>query len=208
MLSKVIVIGPLQVNCYLVGCQRTRHVMILDPGDDADRIISVIESEKLIPQSIIATHGHLDHVGDVKSLQDRLNLPFYIHSNEIPLIDTLPAQASAFGLHLSGIPKVIGYLEHEQAIDVGDQRFVVLHTPGHSPGGICLKSESCVFSGDTLFAGSVGRCDLPGGDWDQLLRSIRTQLMTLPDPMTVHPGHGPLTSIGRERKLNPYLRDS
>lgn len=205
MLSKVIVIGPLQVNCYLIGCEETREIIIVDPGDDAASIRKVITKENLIPKSIISTHGHIDHVGDVSTIQKLFAIPYYIHADEQPLIDALPTQVATFGLHLSGIPTVSEYLVHGQTILIGSVSLTVLHTPGHSPGGICLKADSCVFTGDTLFAGSVGRCDLPGGDWELLLSSIHTHLMSLPDQITVYPGHGPPTSIGRERRMNPYL---
>ncbi len=205
MILETIPTGPLEVNCYLIGCENSRHIFVVDPGDDADRIITMIANLRLIPQAVIATHGHLDHLGDIKTVQERFNIPFWIHSDDAPLVAALPAQATAFGLHLSGIPVIDRHLEHDQFLPLGDMEWRIIHTPGHSPGSICLQSDLTLLSGDTLFAGSVGRCDLPGGDWTRLQESIRTRLLTLDESTVVYPGHGTSTTIGAEKSDNPFL---
>lgn len=203
---KTIEVGPLEVNCYIIGSESTRAVFIIDPGDDVARILTVVREGNLSVEGIINTHGHVDHAGGVKHLQDELGAPYYIHRAEQPILDALPLQQEQFGLYLSGIPRPDHHLEHEQILSAGDIRLKVLHTPGHSPGGICLHTGDVLFTGDTLFAGSVGRCDLPGGDPEKLESSITRHILTLPDSTRVYPGHGPMTTIGRERRFNPFLQ--
>ena len=205
MILETIPTGPLEVNCYLIGCENSKHIFVVDPGDDADRIITLIENRGLIPQAVIATHGHLDHLGDVKTIQERLSTPFWIHVDDAPFVSALPAQAAAFGLHLSGIPTIDRHLEHDHILTLGDLEWRIIHTPGHSPGSICLQSGLSILSGDTLFAGSVGRCDLPGGDWNRLQESIRSRLLTCDESTMVYPGHGPPTTIRAEKSDNPFL---
>jgi hydroxyacylglutathione hydrolase len=205
MILEIICVGPLDVNCYLAGSSTTREVFIIDPGDDLQKVRDKIVSADLIPRAIINTHGHIDHAGGVSLLKEQLGIPYYLHEAECPLLEALPAESVMFGLNLTGIPKPDMLLHDDQTLCAGDTVFKVIHTPGHSPGGICLLSGGNLFSGDTLFAGSVGRGDLPGGNFHQVIHSIKNKLLCLDDQIVVYPGHGPTTSIGREKRYNPYL---
>ncbi len=207
MIIETISVGPLQVNCYLVGSADSREVFIIDPGDDPGRIRGEIQRLKLVPRAIINTHAHIDHVGGVQQLRTELKIPYFIHEDDVPLLDFLPMQSSQMGLFLSGVPEPDRLLTDSDMLEIGEFAFQVIHTPGHSPGGICLYGNQTLFSGDTLFAGSVGRGDLPGGNFKQLIMSIREKLLPLDDDVMVYPGHGPATTIGREKQFNPYLRN-
>jgi hydroxyacylglutathione hydrolase len=206
MIIQTIPVGPLEVNCYITGDSSSGDVFIIDPGDEIDRILSAIRKNSYTVKALINTHGHLDHAGGVQRLKDELLVPYYIHEEEKPLLEALPLQQTQFGLYLSGVPEPDDFLVHGQILTAGKTTYSVIHTPGHSPGGICLYTEGCLFSGDTLFAGSVGRYDLPGGSQDALDNTIRTHLLVLPDETKVYPGHGPASTIGRERRYNPFLR--
>jgi len=205
MILETIIVGPLEVNCYLIGCEKTKEVYLVDPGDDLDEIQSVIEKNNYIPIAIINTHGHIDHAGGVKAMMEKLNIPFYLHSDEQPVIDVLGDQGDRFGLFFSGIPDKIEYVSNGQLIKIGDESFRVIHTPGHSPGGICLQNNNVLITGDTLFAGSIGRTDLPGGDYDQIMKSLKEHLMVLDPETQIYPGHGPPSIMGKEIQYNPFL---
>lgn len=204
-------VGDLQANCYLVGCPRTREAAVVDPGGDAPRILDTLERAGLAPRWILATHGHPDHVAAARELQDRTNARFAIHPDDIPLIERMEEASAWLGVPFAGVPGVGGALTDGAEISVGDLRLRVLHTPGHSPGSVCLLVEAPagaggrLLTGDTLFAGSIGRTDLPGGDGRRLLRSIHERLLALPDETPVLPGHGPETTIGEERRTNFFL---
>ena len=206
MILERIIVGPLAVNCYILGCEETREIFIVDPGDDLSGIQEIIAGLKVIPRAIINTHGHIDHAGGVAELMKHLSLPFFVHRDELPVLNALDSQSNRFGLFFSGIPTPTGFLDDDQVIEVGEKQIRVIHTPGHSPGGICLLCEDCLISGDTLFAGSIGRSDLPGGNGHLLIDSIKTKLLTLPNNTRVYPGHGPSSTIEREIQFNPFLK--
>jgi hydroxyacylglutathione hydrolase len=205
MIIKNIVVGPLDVNCYILVCQDTKEAAIIDPGDNADKIIEAIDMEGLNPRFIINTHAHFDHVGGVKTIQEHFKIDFLLHKEDLFLIDNVSEQATAFGLSPIPKPEVDKFVNNGDKISLGDKVINVIHTPGHSPGGVCYHIDNNVFVGDTMFAGSIGRTDLPGGSYETLINSIKERLFPLDDSTVVYPGHGPSTTIGNEREHNPFL---
>lgn len=206
------VVGDLSCNCYLAGDPATRQAVVIDPGDDGGRIQQAIERHGLTVVAIVATHAHFDHVLAAEAIRAATGAPFYLHLEDLDLLQWLPASLQLFLGVPDGPapPEVDKELDDGDEIEVGGSRLQVVHTPGHSPGSICLLSSdgsnSRLFSGDTLFAMSVGRSDLPGGDPDVLFSSIRQRLFPLGD-MPVYPGHGPATTLDRERVGNPFVGD-
>ncbi len=205
MIIETFVIGPFVMNCYIVASEQTRKAAIIDPGGDINTIVHALDERNLEPEKIINTHGHVDHLAGVKELQERLELPFYLHESDEWLLESLPVLSAEYGIPTQGIPKVDDYLNEGDIVAIGDISLKVLHTPGHSPGGVCFLAEEHIIVGDTLFAGSIGRTDLPGGDYDVLLHSIETKLLTLDDSLNTYCGHGPATTIGQERRSNRFL---
>jgi len=199
-------LGPFATNCYIVGSESSRAGMIIDPADKAKQILKKVEDLGLDIKLIALTHGHIDHIGALKEIKEATGAEVAIHSDDARSLGRKQPLAIIFGLFYSTPPSPDRLLKDGDSIDVGDLHFVVLHTPGHTPGGICLLGEGVVFSGDTLFNYSVGRADLPGGSYSKLMNSIQTRLMTLPDNTVVYPGHGGETTIGAERNGNPYLQ--
>ncbi len=197
--------GPLQVNCYLIGCEVTRKAAVIDPGGDAEQILALLAKHQLELQMVINTHGHFDHVGGNKVLLDATDAELLLHEADSPLLSRAAEHASAFGLSAELSPPAQRLLQGGERLQLGELLIDVIHTPGHTPGGICLRIADQLFVGDTLFAGSIGRTDLPGGNHQQLIDSIHNQLLDLPENLVVHPGHGPATSIGREKLNNPFL---
>ncbi|MBD3272455.1 MAG: MBL fold metallo-hydrolase [Elusimicrobia bacterium] len=183
---KIFVTGVLEENAYLLYNTARHTAVIIDPGDDADAVIRFLESKKLSLQSMLITHGHWDHTGAIPGLQKHSKAPVFIHRDD------------------AGQLKPDGFLEHGQDHDINGALYTVIHTPGHSPGGICLYGEGRLFSGDTLFLEGIGRSDLGGGDGRTLIRMIKERLFTLPDETVVYPGHGPQTTIGWEKEHNPF----
>ena len=206
MIIKNIVVGPLEVNCYILGCEDTKEAAIIDPGDNADEIISTIEKEGLNPKFIINTHAHFDHIGGVKVIQDHFKIDFILHEGDLFLVENASEQATAFGLKPISKPVVNKNATNGEKVNLGNKSITVIHTPGHSPGGVCYYSGNNVFVGDTLFAGSIGRTDLPGGSYDTLINSIKENLFPLGDSTIVYPGHGPSTTIRNEKEHNPFLK--
>ena len=204
MIIKALPVGPIMANCFIVGCEKTKEAVVIDPGDEADRILLELADEKLTVKHIINTHGHFDHVGANKPLKAATGADIAIHAADAPLLAQLAASASAFGLACEDSPPPDRTLDEGDQIGFGELTLKVLHTPGHTPGGISLYSNGCVFVGDTLFAGSIGRTDFPGGDYDTLIASIHNKLFPLGDDVRVFTGHGPETSIGSERRYNPF----
>jgi glyoxylase-like metal-dependent hydrolase (beta-lactamase superfamily II) len=194
LILKTLVVGPIQSNCYIIGCERTREAAVIDPGGDADRILITLAKDRLRCVCIINTHGHFDHSADNKRLKEVTGAQLLIHQADAPMI-----------LHQGNSPPPDRYLNEGDIITFGDISLKVLNTPGHSPGGISLVTDKIVFVGDTLFAGSIGRTDFPGGDQDGLIRNVRKKIFTLGDDVVVCPGHGPKTTVGRERKTNPFF---
>jgi hydroxyacylglutathione hydrolase len=203
---ETITVGPLAVNCYIVSDPESNEAVLIDPGSEAKRIINLIEVRNLKLQSIINTHCHIDHIAEVKAIQDHFDAKFLIHENELPVLNMLGESNGLFGISVSGVPNVSGYLLSDQEIKIGEHNGTILFTPGHSPGGISLFIQNHVFVGDCLFKNSIGRTDLHGGNYDELIESIKTKLFTLPDDTIVYPGHGPVTTIEYEKKNNPFLR--
>jgi hydroxyacylglutathione hydrolase len=200
-----LIVGPLQVNCFILADEKTKDTVIIDPGDDAENILKIVRDKGFKVKYIVNTHGHFDHVGANKAIKDATGAELLIHEGDAPVLASAPQHSRAFGMIPVFSPPADRYLKHGDVITAGEVSLKVLHTPGHSPGGISLLEEGMIFTGDALFAGSIGRTDLPGGDLSTLLRSIKTSLMTLPDDIKVFCGHGPASTIGDERRENPFL---
>ena len=208
MILEMLTVSPFQENCYIIGDQESGVGAIIDPGDEAPRIAMAVEGTGLDIGSIIVTHAHIDHVGAVAALTDEYACPVLMHAEAEEMLEALPTQAIMMGLRFGKVPRVDRYLEDEDTVEVGGLRLRSLYTPGHAPGHLAfyLEDEGLVLSGDALFAGSVGRVDLPGGSMEVLMQSIEERLMTLPDETVVYPGHGPRTTIRNERTTNPFLQ--
>lgn len=208
-MSSVIVekleVGVFAENCYIVGCPSSLKSVVIDPGDEIDRIVNRIRELGLDVEQVFLTHGHIDHVKEVNSFLETFDVPVCMNAKDQFLLDNLPAQAAIFGLSTAGIPQVDKYIDEGDMLSVGQLDFSVLHTPGHSPGSVTYVSGEIAFAGDVLFSGSIGRTDLAGGDFDTLIASIKSKLFPLGDKMVIYPGHGPMTSIGVERQTNPFL---
>lgn len=208
MLIETLVVGPLQVNCFVVGCPQTRQAIVIDPGDEGERILEAIKAAGLDLKLVVNTHGHFDHIGANRFLVEATGADLAIHEHGVPTMQRASAHASVYGLTAVPSPEPTRLLNDGDTIEVGSLSLEVIHVPGHSPGGIGLYGGGHLFSGDCLFAGSIGRTDLPGGDHDALLRGIRTRLLTLPGKTIVHTGHGPDTTIKREKASNPFVGDN
>lgn len=207
MTFDIVVVGPLGVNCFVLGCGATGQGVVVDPGGDVEQIMAVVRQCGLTVVSIINTHGHFDHVGGNRQLKAVTGAELLIHPADEPLLSKVAGVAGMYGLQAENSPLPDRLLEHDLLLNFGNQQLRVIHTPGHTPGGCCLylESEQKLISGDTLFADGVGRTDLPGGSHIQLVASIRNRLFTLPEQVEVWPGHGPATTIGHEQRHNPYL---
>ena len=201
-----LVVGPLQCNCYIVGDPETKQAIVIDPGDDADALVASLNARGLQVTAIVATHAHFDHVLAAERLRELTGAPFYLHDADRPLLDWLQESGRYFlGLELGPPPEVDSSAGEGDRLVAGAVELEVLHTPGHSPGSISLIAPGVVFSGDTLFAGSVGRTDLPGGDTDALVKAVKAKLFPLGEEIHVLPGHGPATTLGREMRTNPFV---
>ena len=199
-------VGNLGTNCYIAYCEDTLQAFVIDPGDDATRIIKTINEKRLKVSAIINTHGHFDHVMANTRLKDATQAPIWIHAGDAEMLTSGSKNLSSFmgpGITCGSADRE---LSEGDVLTAGSVTFKVLHTPGHTPGGICLLAEDVVIVGDTLFAESIGRTDFPGGSYSQLINSIKTKLMTLGDEYKVFPGHGPATTIGWERQRNPFIQ--
>jgi glyoxylase-like metal-dependent hydrolase (beta-lactamase superfamily II) len=208
MLLIRLVVGPLQVNCFILADEKTKEAIVVDPGDDAQDILKVIKEKGLRVRYIVNTHAHFDHVGANKAVKDATGAELLLHEADAPVLAAVAIQSRSFGMSPVSSPPPDRLLKHGDSIVAGDISLKVLHTPGHTPGGISLLEQGVVFTGDALFAGSIGRTDFPGGDLRTLIRSIKTNLMTLPDDTKVFSGHGPASTIGDERRENPFLNAS
>jgi len=201
-------VGPLQCNCVIIGDENSREAIVIDPGDDADRIFEALKRHGLTVCALVATHAHIDHVGALASLKQLTGARALMHEADEPLYEHLAEQAGWLGVPPPDVTTLDGFLRHGDRLAYGRHALEVIHTPGHSPGSISFvldERSPRVLCGDTLFAGSIGRTDLWGGSFPQIIESIRTKLLTLPDEAVVVPGHGPETTIGTERATNPFL---
>lgn len=208
MIVKALTVGLLQENCYILGCEATLKGVIIDPGDNARGIMRVVQQEGLTIEKIINTHAHFDHVLAVNAVKAATKAPFYLHAADLNILRDVPERVRLWlDSEVDPIDDPDAFLEHGQIIRFGEAMLEVRFTPGHAPGHVVFVDHAGhqVFGGDTLFQGSIGRFDLPGGDGPLLMRSIREQLLTLPDDYVVYPGHGPATSIGDERESNPFV---
>jgi glyoxylase-like metal-dependent hydrolase (beta-lactamase superfamily II) len=198
------VVGRLQTNCYLL--QAENEMIIIDPGDEPERILRFVKDLSLTPRLIVATHTHFDHILGVERIRKDLHIPFAINKEDLEILESMQTRVQQFmGFSVPPPPKVDQFLRDGQSITLGQDKVKVLHTPGHSPGSISLVGQGFVFTGDALFNQSIGRTDLPGGDTDTLIRSITDRLFNLNDDTIVYPGHGPETSIGDEKRANPFV---
>jgi hydroxyacylglutathione hydrolase len=207
MILDSVVVGPLEVNCYIIGCEETMEGVVIDPGANVDRVLAAISKHGLKIIHVLNTHGHFDHVGGNRPIMEAAGADLLIHEADVPFLSHAFETASAFGLKSENSPLPDKCLHDGMKLLVGNLELKVLHTPGHTPGGCCFLVNGIVISGDTLFADSIGRTDFPGGSLETLLKSIHEKLMSLPDETVVYPGHGPATTIGRERVFNPYLAE-
>jgi glyoxylase-like metal-dependent hydrolase (beta-lactamase superfamily II) len=199
-------VGPIMANCYIVGCEETKSAAVIDPGGDSGDILRQLTKLGLTVAYLINTHGHFDHVGANNKMKAATGAPLLIHAGDAPMLSHLNSAAAAFGLSSENSPAPDQTVSDGDVISFGNIQLKVFHTPGHSPGGIALYTPGFVFVGDTLFAMSIGRTDLPGGDYETLINSVRKKLFTLPDDTRVFCGHGPETTIGREKRFNPFFR--
>lgn len=211
MIIESAAVGPFFKNGYVVGCERTRQAVYIDPGDEVDQLLAFITASDLQVTHILLTHAHVDHVSGVAEARRALGAPIYLHRDDLFIYQNAVRTGMMFGLTVEEPPPVDHYYEGDDPIVFGDYEVRVAHTPGHCPGGVCLalskKGEGMphLFVGDTLFAGSIGRTDLPGGDYDTLLQAITGVLFNYPDESMVYSGHGPETTIGREKATNPFV---
>lgn len=209
MIHQIIPVGILACNCSILGDESTGEAVVIDPGDEVERVQNILLQHNLHPRYIIATHAHIDHVGGIEELKRATGAAVLMHEADLPLYQNLDTQARWLGVLPPGVVEVDRFLKEGDTIRCGSMALEVLHTPGHSPGSLSLHlpgGNSRIFSGDTLFQGSIGRTDLWGGSLREILRSIHSRLMIFPDRTPVFPGHGLRTTIGEERELNPFLQ--
>lgn len=203
---EVITVGAIEENCNVVYCEKHLSAIIVDPGDSGKKIIKFIEDKKLIPKMVLNTHCHADHTGAVGALVEHFGIPFVCHKEDEWMLEDLAQREMADYLGIKPPPKNNSSISDGEVVNPCDDfSLKVIHTPGHTPGGVCFLIGGRLISGDTLFRGSVGRSDLPGGDHEILIQSIKEKLLTLPDDTVVYPGHGETTTISYEKKHNPFL---
>lgn len=205
MILDTLMVGPIGTNCYIFGCGETGEAAVIDPGDEADRILTACARHRLKVVRIINTHGHVDHVGANRRMKEVTGAELSIHEADVPMLEHLTEIGRMWGMRVDNSPAPDRFLKDGDLLTVGKLTLTVLATPGHSKGGVSLLADGLVFVGDTLFAGSIGRTDLPGGDYNELIASVRKKLFTLPDATVAYPGHGPETTIGQEKKYNPFF---
>ncbi len=208
MIHEVLPVGPLQCNCSIVGDETTRDAIVIDPGDDIADVQAIIQKHNLQVRQIVITHAHIDHVGGAMKLRQATSAPILMNQNDYALVKMLDVQAAWLGMKSPGQVEIDRSVGDADKVEAGPLVANVIHTPGHTEGSICLyfPAQQKLIAGDTLFAGSIGRTDLPGGSYDKIIRSLHEKVLALPDETLVVPGHGPLTTIGDERESNPFLK--
>ncbi len=207
MIHEIFPVGPLQCNCSVVGDETTREALVIDPGDDIEDVLALVQKHNLTVKQIVVTHAHIDHVGGAMKLRAATGAPILLNQNDHALLKMLDVQAAWIGVEDPGKVEIDRSIGQGDIVQAGSLTAKVIHTPGHTEGSVCLyfPSEKKLIAGDTLFAGSIGRTDLPGGSMRKIINSLHEKVMTLPDETLVVPGHGPLTTIGEERESNPFL---
>ena len=207
MIHEILAVGPLQCNCSIIGDEATREAMVIDPGDDIDDVLALIRKHNLQVKQIVVTHAHIDHVGGAMKLKAATGAPILLNQNDSALLKMLDVQATWIGVADPGKVEIDRSITTGETVSAGSHTAQILHTPGHTEGSICLyfAPEKKLIAGDTLFAGSIGRTDLPGGSMQKIMRSLHDTVLALPDETVVIPGHGELTTIGAERQTNPFL---
>ncbi|HKU20112.1 MAG TPA: MBL fold metallo-hydrolase [Terriglobales bacterium] len=207
MIHEIIPVGPLQCNCSVIGDENTREAMVIDPGDDIDDVLALARKHGLTVKQIVITHAHIDHVGGAMKLRQITGAPILLNQNDYALLKMLDMQAAWVGMASPGKVEIDQALGEGDKVRAGSLEATILHTPGHTEGSVCLyfAAQQKLIAGDTLFAGSIGRTDLPGGSLEKIMSSLQQRVLALPDETIVVPGHGPLTTIGEERESNPFL---
>ena len=207
MIHEILPVGPLQCNCSVIGDSNTHEGMVIDPGDDISSVLGIVQKHNLVIKQIVITHAHIDHIGGAMKLRALTGAPILLNQNDYALLKMLDVQATWIGVADPGKVEIDRSITTGEKVSAGAHTAHILHTPGHTEGSICLyfEGEKKLIAGDTLFAGSIGRTDLPGGDMQKIMRSLHGTLLTLPDETVVVPGHGELTTIGQERESNPFL---
>src|SRR6202000_408134 len=208
MIHKIFPVGPLQCNCSILGDEKTHEAMVIDPGDQIEGILEIVRQEKLTLKQIVITHAHIDHVGGAMKLKAATGAPILMNQNDYVLLKMLDEQATWVAMRSPGEVQIDESANQGRVLKIGEISSQVIHTPGHTEGSICVyvPEEKKLIAGDTLFAGSIGRTDLPGGSMEKIMRSLHTHVLALPDETEVTPGHGPNTTIGEERETNPFLQ--
>jgi len=209
VIKKTFVVGPLQCNCTLLACEKTGEAVLIDPGDEGSRLVSELQGLNVKVKYLLHTHAHFDHIGATGFLKSHTQAQVCLHQGDQGIYEMLPVQGQMFGMQFDPAPKIEKFLTDEEILEFGEHKIQVIHTPGHSPGGICFKltgGDEWLFSGDTLFQGSIGRTDLWGGDFDLLTKSIKRRIFTLKEDIAVFPGHGPSTFVGQEKRHNPFFQ--
>jgi glyoxylase-like metal-dependent hydrolase (beta-lactamase superfamily II) len=208
MIHEILPVGPLQCNCSVIGEEATREAMVIDPGDDIEDVLALIAKHKLQVKQIVITHAHIDHVGGAMKLRAATGAPILLNQNDYALLKMLDVQAAWLGMTSPGKVEIDQSIGQADTVKAGSLKANVIHTPGHTEGSVCLyfPAEKKLIAGDTLFAGSIGRTDLPGGSFEKIIRSLHEKVLALEDETVVVPGHGPLTTIGEERESNPFLK--
>ena len=206
MVIKKVVVGPLEENSYIVGDEISKEAVVIDPGDEPDRILEIINGNGFNVRAVICTHGHFDHIGAVGDIKKATGARVLLHNDDTETYRMAKEQAVLWGYNVDDLPEPDGFLKEGDEVKVGGLVFRVMHSPGHSQGGICLYGEGVVFSGDTIFQGSIGRTDFPGGSIEKLKESFK-RLIDLPENTTVFSGHGPDTTIGREKRENFFMAE-
>jgi glyoxylase-like metal-dependent hydrolase (beta-lactamase superfamily II) len=209
MIHEILPVGPLQCNCSVIGDEASREAIVIDPGDDIEDVLALVRKHHLQVKQIVVTHAHIDHVGGATKMRAATGAPILLNQNDYALLKMLDVQAAWIGVATPERVEIDQDLADADTVKAGSLAAQVLHTPGHTEGSVCLyfAAEKKLIAGDTLFAGSIGRTDLPGGSYEKILHSLHQRVLALPDETVVVPGHGPVTTIGEERESNPFLQE-